>query len=176
MPISTRREPVLIDMGDNSPVGASSDSTSLGSLNSTDEKIPDSKTKAGISNDLCSMAVTPPKEWSPDTMDKRLVLHCEDNASASVGNPLVNELRGEHIQTPDLSNNSFAKMIGGKEINDQKNTAAGSDATPRINFPQTFGMCGMKEVATTDGKQPVSMDGMNIKTPVGVSSLLLWME
>ena len=111
-------------MGDDSPVGASSDSTSLGSLNFTDEKSPDSKTNAGMSNELCSMAVTPPKEWSPDTMDKRLVLHCEDIASASVGNPLVNELRGEHIQTPDLSNNSFAKMI--------------------------------------DGKQPVSMDGMNI--------------
>ena len=168
-PISTRREPVLIDMGDDSPVGASSDSTSLGSINSTDEKIPDSKTKAGMSNELHSMAVTPPKEMSPDTMDKRLALHCEDIASASIGNTLVDELRGEHIQTPDLSNNSFAKMIGGKVIDIQKNTAAGNDATSRIKCPQTFGMCGMKEVAPTDGKQPVSMDGMNIETPSGGS-------
>ena len=44
----------MIDMGDDSPVGENIQNVSSETLNSTDEVIPDIKTKAGMSNELDS--------------------------------------------------------------------------------------------------------------------------
>lgn len=97
--ISSRREPQAIDLEDDSPVDENIRNVSTETLNTTDEVIPDSRTKAGMSNELDSMIVTLPKEVSPNTMDRRLVLHCVDIARAAVGNPLVTELDGDHGHT-----------------------------------------------------------------------------
>ena len=66
---------MVIDMGEDSPLGVSQSSASSGLSDNTDEKIPDVKTKAGMSNELHSMVVTPPKDLSPDSMDLRLAFH-----------------------------------------------------------------------------------------------------
>ena len=63
-------------MGEDSPLGESQSNTSNRLSDNTDEKIPDAKTKAGMSNELHSMVVTPTKDMSPDTIDQRLALHC----------------------------------------------------------------------------------------------------
>ena len=47
------------------------DQISVG-LNESIENIPTSKKKAGLSDDVYLMAVTPPCEWSPDIMDRKL--------------------------------------------------------------------------------------------------------
>ena len=83
-PVLAHREPQPILMDDDSPINETNHSVINSS--SSSEKIPDYKRKAGISNEVNSMAVTPEKELSPDTMDKRLVLHSIDIVRASQDN------------------------------------------------------------------------------------------
>ena len=78
-PIAARRESQQIDLGEESPIGGEG-SNSLETPDISDERIQDSKNKAGLSNEMDSMNVTLPKEVSPNTMDKRLALHCADIA------------------------------------------------------------------------------------------------
>ena len=66
-PVSGRREAPLIDMGEDSPIERGDHQRSNVSDDSSDI-IPTSKVKAGLSNDMDIMAVTPPKEYYPDTI------------------------------------------------------------------------------------------------------------
>ena len=158
-PISTRRETVMIEMDEDSPLGENQSSASSGMSVYTDEKIPDVKKKAGMSNELNSMIMTPEKELSPNTMDQKLALHCMDIASASVGNSLVEELKYERIHALEVANNSFAKRDGGVINAGQDGDLFGASSGSAMNMidkPPPFG-----------DVQAVDMDGMNTMTPGG---------
>ena len=152
---------MVIEMGEDSPLGVSQSSASSGLSDNTDEKIPNEKTKAGMSNELNSMVVTPPKDLSPNSMDLRLAFHCADIASAAMGNPLVKELKDELVQAVDLTNNPFAKCDKGVK-------ATGRDENvPGINDKSGVGL--MNNLAHKDDGQPAAVDGSNTETPGGAS-------
>ena len=146
-PISSRREPQLMGLEDDSPIGDNSDASGMSVL--SEEVIPVSKNKAGISNELDSMAVTPPKELSPDTMGLKLALHTVDIVKSSVNNHLVAELWEEEEHILDLGENAFAK----KEV--------GQNSCSKIKWPA--GMNDMNKVDCREdgGERSVDMDGMN---------------
>ena len=165
-PVNERREARVIDV-DDSPIGSNSQSTSqVPSIISNDsdstEVISTTKNKAGISNEVNSMAMPPPQEYSPDTMEKRLVLHSMDIIRASVNNDRVKELHESETHTLDLSVNPFARR---------------SDGT--IKASMTGMMYAENNAPNVDGvdEQSVGLDGMN-KDPLGggASGLLVWME
>ena len=156
-PVSERRETAMIEMGDDSPI-LKDDSTSSDTYSEND-MISDTKRKAGMSNEMDSMAVSPCKELSPDSMDRRLALHCADIARASVNNPRVAEMQEQNAHTTSLAENPFAKS-------DAKNTG-GKQAD--VVATRSVGMDGMNKDLFPGGEQgssrAVGMDGMN-KTPM----------
>ena len=165
-PITSRRETQLIVLDDESPIGGNSD-TSSGM--SSDEVIPGSKTKAGMSNELNSMAVTPPKELSPDTMCLKLALHSVDIVNSSKNNHLVAELWEEEEHILAIGENTFAKKDV-EDVNQEpcsnlkwSDDAIGFNNGPDIVVKQSGGMDGMNknESVMVDSKQSVAMDGMN---------------
>ena len=161
-PVAARRETVLIDLGDDSPIGESrSMSSELSAL--SDEVIPESKTRAGMSNELHSMVVTPPKEMSPDTMDRRLALHTIDIVKASENNPLVTELMEEREHILQLSENPFAKKDVVEVDIEQIPIVGSAAAMPSQPLQQQGGMDGLNMKATNTVEQVAGMDGMNKK-------------
>ena len=174
-PISTRREPKLMDTSDDSPVALNTGNISTETVDITDEVIQDTRSKAGISNEIDSMAMTPTKELSPNTMDLKLALHCVDIVRSSVGNPLVPELSENHDHTPDISVNKFAEkdqVSANKESVVALTQNARDDGVNEMNKSppggrnQAVGMDGMNKKPLRGGIRSVGMDGMN-KTPSG---------
>ena len=171
-PISGRRETSLIDMEEDSPINKCDMERSCTSDESGDI-IPSSKVRAGLSNEIDVMAVTPPKEYSPDTMDKKLALHTIDLVRASVNNERVLELREQVTHVLPLSENTFGKR------DDLSIRAAAVDGMNRILqegrmdvSTRAVGMNGMNKTpsdgdidASMDNNGAVSMDGIN-KTPL----------
>ena len=160
-PVSEMREPPKL-LGEDSPIMGDSSSASCTSNESTDT-ISQVKRKAGISNELDGMNVTPTKELSPDSMDRRLALHTIDIVKAAVNNPLVEELREYETHTISLAENSFTSR---KPVD--LGAAAGMVVLQPadVNVTQSVGMNGMNK--TPEGGvhelQSVGMNGMN-KTP-----------
>ena len=103
------------------------------------------KRKAGISNELDDMVVTPTKELSPDSMDRRLALHSIDLVKAAVNNPLVLELREYETHTVSLADNSFArkKPDGLEAAAGQRDMVVLQPAD--VNVIQSVGMNGMNK-------------------------------
>ena len=172
-PVHERRDTKIIDMEEDSPINrdtSGKDQSSVGS-NESIENIPTSKKKAGISDDVHVMAVTPPCEWSPDTMDRRLAEHCVDIVRASKNNEMVLELQENVEHSRNLTTNIFAKRSDGS-------VGVGARVDPVEDTDE-----GNQDAAIVDARntgstseQAVAMDEMN-KTPYwGVNGLLLWMK
>ena len=175
-PISGHREPMLINMGDDSPINGENSDRS-GSTEGSLDVIPSSKVKAGLSDDINIMAVTPQKEFSPDTMDKKLALHCIDIVNASTQNAGLVELRELDPHILPLSENSFA----GKTVEAQPN-----EVPEQVTYQeelQTGGVVGINKPypmedagdLTIDKNGAVGMDEMN-KSPIGGVGIIwrLW--
>ena len=148
-PVNVRRETKLLDLED-SPIDIDPQNSSQGCSGAndySDETIPTSKTKAGLSNEVDTMAVTPPPVISPDTMDRRLMLHSIDIIKASENNARVTELHEGVDHTLSIGLNAFARRSDG---------TIGAGAV-------------LIDVDSNEGKmdeQSVAMDGMN-KDPLG---------
>ena len=166
-PVSLRRETPLLDLTDDSPIGKeSSDTSSV--YSASEDKIPDTKMKAGMSNELDSIAVTPPKDLSPDTMDKKLALHAIDLVKASVNNTRVLEMQEHELHTVDIADNPFGRredksqVVGMNEMNNGVNETAGA-------VIRAVGMDEMNKEhlgeAVDTAIRAVGMDEMN-KTPI----------
>ena len=170
-PVSERRETQLIDLGEDSPIGTEVQNGSTVTDDSGDI-IPTEKVKAGLSNDVDSMVVTPPKEISPGTMDKRLALHCIDLVNASVNNVRVLEMREQEVHTLNLSENSFSKKSNGTKSGDQAVGMDGMNKIPsgkRLESSRAVGVDGMNKTPLGEKlecNRAVGMDDMN-KTPIG---------
>ena len=170
-PILERRETTLIDMEEDSPINKCVDRSCTS--DESGDIIPTSKVRAGLSNEIDVMAVTPPKEYSPDTMDKKLALHTIDIVKASVNNEKVLELREQVTHVLPLSENTFSKR------DDLSIRAAAVDGMNRILQEDSMdvsnravGMNGMNKNpldgdidVSLDNNGAVGMDGMN-KTPL----------
>ena len=148
-PVNVRRETKLLDLED-SPIDIEPQNSSQGCSGAndySDETIPTSKTKAGLSNEVDTMAVTPPPVISPDTMDRRLMLHSIDIIKASEKNDRVTELHEGVDHTLSIGLNAFARRSDG---------TIGAGAV-------------LIDVDSNEGKKDersVVMDGMN-KDPLG---------
>ena len=185
-PISTRREQKLIELEDDSPIGISTGSKLSDACDTSEEKIQDVKNKAGMSNEINSMNVTPPRDFSPETMDKRLAAHSFIIAKASENNLLTPELREEGELVFELSDNPFAKRDGGndpvthqasvrwpdsvneihKSLTTESDSAHGMDAMNKnkdenVGSEQVVGMDGMNKNCTGGVPRSVGMDEMN---------------
>ena len=167
-PVSGRRENKLIDLGEDSPIGANEQNVSSVTDDSGDI-IPTTKVKAGLSNEVDILAVTPTKELSPDTMDKRLALHCVDIVKASVKNERVLELQEEEAHLLELSDNSFNRAVKLTKESPWSQRTKRSDVGVMVGA-QGAGIVGINN--TPLGKMPntaAGMDGMN-NTPLGENS------
>ena len=160
-PVSGRREPPQL-LGEDSPILGDSSNSSSSTYSESADVISQMKRKAGMSNEVDSMVVTPSKECSPDTMDKRLALHTAAIVRAAVNNPLVMELQEQETHTTTLAENSFAKR-------DTKETGAilvDDEGQGAMVEAQSVGMDGMNKDLFRGGEQvkvsrSVDMDGMN---------------
>ena len=163
-PISTRREQKLIDIEDDSPIGISMGNKSSDACDTSDEKIQDVKNKAGMSNELNSMNVTPPSELSSETMDKKLAAHSFIIAKASECNLLTPELREEGEIVLELNDNPFAKRDGGNDPVTPHEQLVGMDEMNKSDAggdSRIVGMDGMNKSGTGGIPRPVGMDEMN---------------
>ena len=162
-PVAERREVCLVE-ADDSPIGRdchNSAQTPSMLSNDSEDGIPTSRTKAGISDEINSMAVTPEKEMSPDTMGRKLALHSIDIIKASVNNANVPELREEEDHRLDLSVNTFGKRSDGS-------IRAGMIS----GVVQPVGMDQMNKNPLMRGfERSVSMDEMNKAPTRGVGEL-----
>ena len=167
-PISQRREPCVLDLGEESPIEREKSSTSNSTYSASEDVVPVEKNKAGVSNELDSMLVTPPKVLSPDTYDKKLALHSLVISKAS--NHKIPELHGEDVQQLDLDleENPFSNK-GGKIMPTSEVSAIFGPIRPETGevAVQSVGMDGMNKTPMGEDvlKRSVAMDGMN-KTPV----------
>ena len=169
-PISTRREQKLIDIEDDSPIGISMGNKSSDACDTSDEKIQDVKNKAGMSNELNSMNVTPPSELSSETMDKKLAAHSFIIAKASECNLLTPELREEGEIVLELNDNPFAKRDGGNDPVTPHEQLVGMDEMNKSDAggdSRIVGMDGMNKSGTGGIPRPVGMDEMNKSDAVG---------
>ena len=167
---------------------------SAGSLdyNTSDDVIQDDKHKAGMSDEVNTLNLTPPTEFSPDTYERRLALHASDIVSASMTNPNIPELHeneGRHIV---IVNNTFARRgvaepvklheifghkpdgvsttnstdgesrPGGMEGMNSGPSEASNDVSEGVS--RSVGMDGMNKSRNGGRSRPVGMDGMN-KSP-----------
>ena len=159
-PISGRREPLLIELEEDSPINVGDRERSANSDESVD-MVPTSKVKAGLSNEIDTMSVTPVKEFSSDTMDKRLALHCADIVNSSKHNANLAELREQVPYILPLAENSFAKRSDGNAVEQDDVQAVGVEG---MNNPQPEE--GV-EAPTLDANSAVGVDGMNKPLPGG---------
>ena len=114
-PIMGRRDTCVMELDENSPIGYERSDTS-DSYTASDDKIADSRAKAGLSNEMNSVVVTPPKELSPNTMDLKLALHARDIVRASADNSKVPELREQDLHTIGMAENPFAYREDGQQV------------------------------------------------------------
>ena len=173
-PITAHREPNHIIMEEDSP---NSDMKQLtDSSTSSMAGIPEHKVKAGMSDEVHSMAMTPAKEVSPDTMDRRLALHTINIVNASQNNSLVSELKEDVEHVLDLSLNTFAR----KESVCKPNIISAikwSDGEVDMNDVLDQDEVETINLCAGNSKRSVGMDGMN-KTNVGAgtSKQSVWYE
>ena len=161
-PISSRREVKLIEMEEDLPIEKDKSNHS-NSYDTSDDKIPLEKVKAGMSGEVNSMVVTPEKELSPDTYERRLALHTMDIARASENNPKVLELHEQNMYRPDLSENPFSKKVTAhvQDANEIFESAGASRQSAGIDGMNKSPLGGEKDGRT------VGMDGMNKAPPKG---------
>ena len=149
-PLSLRREAIIMEMEDESPIDRDKSSSSS-SYNTSSDVVPDEKSRAGISNELDSVAVTPPRDLSLETYEKKLALHAKAIADAAENNSSVPELQELSGQVLDMDVNPFARKNNGEP-----------------GHVRSVGMNGMNK--TPEGENlldgVVGMDGMN-KSPGG---------
>ena len=161
-PVAERREVCLVE-ADDSPIGRdchNSAQTPSMLSNDSEDGIPTSRTKAGISDEINSMAVTPEKEMSPDTMGRKLALHSIDIIKASVNNANVPELREEEDHRLELSVNTFAKRSDGTIRPGMISGDINGQSVEAVVHP--VGMDQMNKNPLMGGfERSVSMDEMN---------------
>ena len=177
-PVSERRENNLIELEEDSPIGKSFDDQLQSSIYSNDsaDVIPSSKKTAGISDDIDIMAVTPPQEISPDTMDRRLALHYVDIMRSSKNNNMLQELHEPDEHAQDIATNTFAKRSDGQVMD--------RASAPGIKLQQNLAIEGnrvgvvdeMNENPVREGDSAVVIDEMNKTSERGGTVLLLWMK
>ena len=172
-PIHVRRETQMIDLGEDSPLD--SDISSL--YSPSDDKVPDTKQKAGMSNEMNSVVMTPPQLVSPDTMDRKLALHARDLVTASTNNPGLLEMQELAIHTVNMTENPFAKRDDGRQggdladpIGDEAESMEDKNIAS-VGVLQAVGMNGMNNASNPMPEeaniiQSVAMDGMN-NPPIG---------
>ena len=159
-PISQRREPCLLEMTEDSPIDIDRSSQSS-TYSATEDTIPDEKRKAGASNELDSMAVTPPRIESPDTYDRKLALHSMVIAKAS--NSKIPELLEQESHPVELLNNPFAKRdTAGGDVNRLNLLFGDGLGASRKTYAADLMDCRREEEMV----RAVDMDGMN-KSPSG---------
>ena len=96
----------MLEITEDSPIEGDKSSQSS-TYSATEDTIPDEKRKAGASNELNSMVVTPPRLLSPDTYERKLALHSMEIANAS--NRKIPELQEREVHSAELEINPFAK-------------------------------------------------------------------
>ena len=161
-PISNRREVVLIGLEDDSPIGGdrSKDSSTY---SASEDVVPGEKTKAGMSDEINILAVTPPSEESPNTYERNLALHAGAIAMAAENNQDIPELREEVDQSLDMSCNPFAIKNIQESVGEPVNISE-----PGASTSGTVGMNGMNKPPIRGGKKSraAGMNGMN-KSSIG---------
>ena len=165
-PISIHREPKPIILDEDSPIN---DANQLEDNSvSSNEKIPDCKLKAGMSNELNSLAVTPESELSSETMGRRLALHSIDIVKASQDNPLIAELKEDHEHILELSMNTFSnkEKVDDLGMSPVIKWSAEVDDNDDVKVARSAGMDGMNKTPVGKSLRSVGMDRMN-KTSFG---------
>ena len=104
---NARREVLLIEMDDHSPILDMPQITPETSYSSSDDAINETRNKAGVSNEMDSNVITPYKEPSPNTMDRKLAIGARDVVVGTNGN--IVELRSEGMPAVPISENIFSK-------------------------------------------------------------------
>ena len=107
------------------------------------------------------MAVTPPQEISPDTMDRRLALHYVDIMRSSKNNNMLQELHEPDEHAQDIATNTFAKRSDGQVMD--------RASAPGIKLQQNLAIEGnrvgvvdeMNENLVREGDSAVVIDEMN---------------
>ena len=107
-PISNRREVKLIGMEDNSLIEREKSNHSS-TYNDSDDKIPSVEVKAGMSDMVNSMLMTPQKEMSLEMYERKLAMHSMLLARAPENNPNVLELQEQDVPPLDLEENPFSE-------------------------------------------------------------------
>ena len=163
----------MIDLGEDSPL--ESDISSL--YSPSDDKVPDTKQKAGMSNEMNSVVMTPPQLVSPDTMDRKLALHARDLVTASTNNLGLLEMQELAIHTVNMTENPFAKRDDGRQggdladpIGDEAESMEDKNIAS-VGVLQAVGMNGMNNASNPMPEeaniiQSAAMDGMN-NPPIG---------
>ena len=171
-PLLDRRESNLLDMDDDSPI-LKDDSGASSAYSESSDTIPEAKVKAGMSNELDTMAVTPPKELSPESMDRKLALHTVDLVKASVNNTKVLEMQEEETHTIRMADNPFARKDINAVVNEDAHTT--DEKREECSNVELDGMDDYLQVdemgkvetgaidlnGMNDYLQNVGMDGMN---------------
>ena len=105
-----RRETPLIDMEDESPIGDNKSDQSSGSKYSPSaDTINCTKARTGYSNELDTTVLSPFKEPSPNTMDRKLAIGARDLVVGVDGN--IEELKGDVLTEVPLNDNSVRMII-----------------------------------------------------------------
>ena len=182
-PINTRRETSLMEMCDDSPINKDS-STNSSTYSASDDVVQNVKVRAGMSNELDTMNVTPPAVMSPESFDKRLALHAAEIVKADSGNRRIPELQEQEVHTIEIAINTFAKRDGEpvkSSVLFAPDTSERAQHDSSVNGQRSGGMEGMNngligsDEARGDALRSVGIDGMN-KAAEGGGGLLVWME
>ena len=102
---NARREAILIDMDEQSSILEDKSTASEPSYSSTEDTINKTKTRAGVSNEMDSTVLTPYKESSPNTMERKLAIGSRDLVVGVNGS--INELKNEDLPAVPLVDNYF---------------------------------------------------------------------
>ena len=105
-PTQGKRETMLIEMDDESPIGTNSQTTD-DSLSARGWSVDPIDVRTGILNDLNSNVVSPYKEPLPQTMDKHLAGATVDLVIAADDNEKVHESKEEQHHLYPLTDNSL---------------------------------------------------------------------
>ena len=165
-----------MEMEDESPIDRDKSSSSS-SYNTSSDVVPDEKSRAGISNELDSVAVTPPRDLSLETYEKKLALHAKAIADAAENNSSVPELQELSGQVLDMDVNPFARKNNGEPGHVRSVGMNGMNKTPE-GESLLDGVVGMDGMNKSPGrgesdKRPVGMNGMN-KAPLGGWEISRW--
>ena len=172
-------------MCEDSPIDKERSDNSI-SYNTSDDVIQDQKQKAGMSDEVNTLNMTPPTEQSPDTYERKLALHVSDIVKANMNNFNIPELHENVHESIAIENNSFARKGETNPVRLQDIFGPQPSGVILANSTnggiRSGGMEGMNNgshqasYGASDGiPRPVGMDGMN-KSPGRGGGNLDWKQ